>query len=191
MATVSDDPKAEPLAEPTVADLEAALDATNVPIAGEGDEASGAGAVSATTADEGDTGALLLDLQAENARLKEQAARTLADYQNLERRVQADRARAIEWARMTIYEGLLQPLEHLDLAAAALHDKGLDMVVDGFWQVLGEGGLQKIAPQGEKFDVNTMEAVEKVGEGETVTEVVAPGFRLGEQVLRPAKVKVG
>ncbi len=130
-------------------------------------------------------------LQKENQALREQANRALADYQNLERRLRSERAATVEFARGEVFEALLQPLEHLDLAAKTLKDQGLDMVVKQFWDVLGEQGLSMITPVGEKFDAQTMEAVEKVGEGETVKEVVMPGFMLGTRCLRPAKVKVG
>ena len=134
---------------------------------------------------------LLQALQAENKKLREQASRALADYQNLERRQRADQAKSIDYAKETIFADLLQPLEHLSLAAASLKDAGLDMVVKQFWEALAGLGLTKIEPLGQPFDANTMEAIAKVGDGDTVKEVVALGFALGDRVLKPAKVKVG
>ena len=130
-------------------------------------------------------------LRLENRTLREQAARALADYQNLERRQREERNQTIEFAKQEVFANLLQPLEHLDLAAKTIKDQGLDMVVKQFWETLQDKGLTMLTPQGQKFDAEQMEAIEKVGEGETVQEVVAPGFKLGAHVLRPAKVKVG
>ena len=130
-------------------------------------------------------------LRLENHALREQAARALADYQNLERRQREERTQTIEFAKQQVFADLLQPLEHLDLAAKSLKDQGLDMVVKQFWETLQDKGLTMTSPQGQAFDAQTMEAIEKVGDGETVQEVVAPGFMLGTHVLRPAKVKVG
>lgn len=130
-------------------------------------------------------------LIAEAERCREQAARAMADYQNLTRHQKEDQGKMVQVARMMIFESLLQPLTHLSLAAKSLHDQGLDLVVGQFWQTLTEQGLKEIRPEGEKFNPETMEAIEKTGEGEVVTEVVSPGYLLNEQVLQVAKVKVG
>ena len=130
-------------------------------------------------------------LRLENHTLREQAARALADYQNLERRQREERTQTIEFAKQQVFADLLQPLEHLDLAAKSLQDQGRDMVVKQFWETLQGKGLTMINPQGQTFDAQTMEAIEKVGNGEIVQEVMSPGFMLGTHVLRPAKVKVG
>ena len=120
MPNITDDPKAEPLAAETETmplEGEIAIDEPELEVA------SNAGA--------DQTGDELSALRAQNAALKEQAARALADYQNLERHVREQRAKTIDVAKIAILESLLQPLEHLRLAAAALKDQGLDMVVSG------------------------------------------------------------
>lgn len=134
---------------------------------------------------------LIEKLEAEKAELKEKAARAVADYQNLWRRQKDEQGKMIQAARAITFGSLLQPLNHLALAAQNLDNQGLNMVVNQFWQTLNEQGLQEIKPLGEKFDPMSMEAIEKVGEGETVKEVLAPGYKLNEQVIQVAKVKVG
>ncbi len=129
--------------------------------------------------------------QLEAVKFQEQASRALADYQNLVRRQKEDQSKMAQVARMMIFASLLEPLRNLAFAAKSLDDQGLNMVIEQFWQVLGEQGLKEIKPMGEKFDPKTMEAVEKLGEGEIVQEVLTPGYSLGEQVLQVAKVKVG
>ncbi|MBQ6436815.1 nucleotide exchange factor GrpE [bacterium] len=141
--------------------------------------------------DDSNSDATLAALQAEVDALKEKAARAVADYQNLQRRQQEEQSRVVDYARITIFSSLLQPLEHLSLAAKALQDQGLDMVVKQFWTVLGEQGLEEISPLNQPFDANCMEAIQKVGEGNTVKEVLSPGYRLGKHVIQVAKVKVG
>lgn len=133
----------------------------------------------------------LITLQAENQKLQEQANRALADYQNLVRRQQEDRVNITAFAKGEIFTSLLQPLEHLSLAATSLNDKGLNLVVKQFWEVLQAQGLSEYRPLGESFDPNTMEAIEKVGKGEKVVEVCFPGYLLNGQTLKVAKVKVG
>jgi molecular chaperone GrpE len=133
----------------------------------------------------------LAALLQENQVLKEQVARTLADYQNLLRRQKEDQAKVVEYARITVFASLIQPLEHLSLAAASLKDQGLDMVLKQFWSELEAQGLREVKPEGEKFNPETMEAVEKVGEGEKVIAVLSPGYTLGDKLIQVAKVKVG
>ena len=129
-------------------------------------------------------------LQKQLADSLEREKRALADYQNLVKRNQEDRLKLIRLANKDLIETLLTPLEHLNLAAEQLDDQGLNMVVRDFWQVLEEAGLEEIYPKGEKFDLATMEVVEKKGEGDRVSKVVRRGYRLNGQVIQHAKVIV-
>jgi molecular chaperone GrpE len=123
--------------------------------------------------------------------VKEQLLRCQADYQNLLRRSRDERAQLAKMAARDAVEAILQPLEHLELAAKQISDSGLNMVVEQFKQNLGSLGLEEINPQGEKFDVNRMEAVEGSDpNGDLVSEVQAKGYSLNGQVIRHAKVVV-
>jgi molecular chaperone GrpE len=130
-------------------------------------------------------------LETEKIGLKEKAARAVADYQNLLRRQKDEQGKMVQAARTITFSSLLQPLNHLTLAAQNLDDQGLNIVVNQFWQTLNEQGLKEIKPVGEKFNPTIMEAIEKVGEGEEVKEVVCPGYELNGQIIQVAKVKVG
>lgn len=134
----------------------------------------------------------LHQLQQELQQCSERERRALADYQNVLRRSQEERAKLIALANADLMQSLLQPLDHLELAARQLQDKGLDMVLAQFKGTLTQFGLEPIAVEGKKFDIETMEAVErKSPEGETVVEVRATGYTLNGQVIRHAKVVVG
>ncbi len=118
----------------------------------------------------------------------EREKRSLADYQNLVRRTQEERATLVKFANKDLCEALLQPLEHLSLAALSLHDKGLDMVLAQFWKELARFGLTEMEVLGKTFDVATMEVVEKRAKGERVIEVVRKGYLLSGEVLQHAQV---
>jgi molecular chaperone GrpE len=133
----------------------------------------------------------LAQAQAEQTAATEREKRALADYQNLVRRSQEDRLRVAKLAGAEVVGALLEPLDHLGLAATQLKDKGLDMVVGEFWQVLGEIGLAEIPVMGLPFDLSTMEAVERTGKGEKVTQVVKKGYTLNGEVIQHAKVVLG
>lgn len=119
---------------------------------------------------------------------EEREKRILADYQNLQRRSQAERLAFIKMANRDFCQVLLQPLEHLSMAAANIKDRGLDMVVEQFWKELRDFGLEEIEVLGKKFDVSTMEVVDKKGEGEEVVEVVRKGYSLNGEIIQHAQV---
>jgi molecular chaperone GrpE len=72
--------------------------------------------------------------------------------------------------------------------------KGVQGIVKQFEKTLGDMGVSKIKTVGEPFDPNLHEAVSVDGDGEeqeTVGEELQAGYRLGDQVIRHAVVKVG
>jgi molecular chaperone GrpE len=137
--------------------------------------------------------------QAHQLRAEEAEKRAKADYQNLVRRNQEERTQFVKFATKELMSDLLQPLDHLSMAAAQLNDTGLNMVIDQLWQRLQQHGLQAIDPVGQPFDVATMEAVEgKTEENNTsdnqpaekmvVGKVVTKGYILNGEVIQFARV---
>jgi len=133
----------------------------------------------------------LEELERQMAAARENEKRALADYQNLVRRQQQDRARLVAAASREVIETILEPLEHLNMASRKLNDPGLTMVVDQLWERLDELGLDQLDVLGKEFDERTMEAVERRGHGSWVLAVVRPGFTLGDHVIQHAQVVVG
>jgi len=129
--------------------------------------------------------------QQEVDQLQAKAARAMADYQNLVRRQQEDRSKLITLANENLIGDLLEPLEHLSLAAEQIKDPGLQMVIKQFWTKLIEHGLVEINPIGEQFDVETMEVVDHDDQGQVVVQVVRRGYKLGDHVVQYAKVILG
>ncbi|HSW89247.1 MAG TPA: nucleotide exchange factor GrpE [Patescibacteria group bacterium] len=118
--------------------------------------------------------------------------RALADYQNLERQTHEGQIRFAKLATQGFVEELLQPYEHLQLAAKHLQDKGLEMVINQFKQVFESQGLVEINPLGKPFDAGSMEVIEtKGGKENEVLEVASVGFELNGIVVKHARVVVG
>ena len=132
----------------------------------------------------------IAELQKQLAESLEREKRVLADYQNLVKRNKEDRVEFLQLANRGLIETLLSPLEHLSMAAKQINDQGLNLVVRDFWQVLEEAGLKEIYPKDEEFDLETMEVVDKKGDGQTVVEVTKRGYRLNGKVIQHAKVIV-
>jgi len=91
---------------------------------------------------------------------QESERRALADYQNIVRRNQEERQHLVKLASKELVSDMLQPLEHLQLAADQIDDQGLNMVIDQFWKTLENHGLKKVTVLGEPFDGELMEVVE-------------------------------
>jgi molecular chaperone GrpE len=118
--------------------------------------------------------------------------RALADYQNLEKRIEKDKADFVQYSNRQLIQKLLTVLDNLERAEEHLKDQGLELAVKEFKRVLGEEGLSEIDAVGQDYDPALMEAVEVV-EGEDsgkVIEVTQKGYFLKDKVVRPVKVKV-
>lgn len=124
--------------------------------------------------------------------LEEQARRYLADYQNLQRRVQEDRIRWIQTANKELLLKLLPVLDTLMLAQKHIDDKGLELSIKQFLDILEKEGVKRIDTVGKKFDPLVMECVDtREGKEWDVLEEVKSGYKIGDIVLRPALVVVG
>lgn len=130
-------------------------------------------------------------LKEELSTAQEKERRALADYQNLLRRTEQERSRVAQFANKYLLQGLLPVVENLDKAAKQLNDSGLNIVVNQLWDVLKEVGLEKIEAEGKEFDVETMEAVGRKGEGDQVIDVIQAGYKLKGEVIQHAKVVLG
>ncbi len=125
--------------------------------------------------------------------------RVSAEYANYRRRVDRDREAVRELAVGGVLSSLLPVLD--DLGRAAQHGElqgGFKAVADSLEGVVAKLGLERFGAEGEAFDPTLHEALmqEEAGpdgvavDGPTVVRVLQPGYRLGERVLRPARVAV-
>lgn len=99
--------------------------------------------------------------------------------------------------------GLLPVLDNLERATEAAESgstleqvtAGVRQTADSFKNALAAAGVEPVAASGELFDPELHEAVETVPsdlamDGRVVTEYTR-GYRMGDRLLRPARVKVG
>lgn len=137
-------------------------------------------------------GAELSSLKELVEQLDNKFKRSLADYQNLQRRTQEEKGMWIRSANKDLILKLLPVLDTLLLAGRHLQDKGLELAIDQFEKVLETEGVKKIETIGKKFDPLVMECVEtKEGNDWEVLEEVRAGYRSDDLILRPAYVVVG
>src|SRR5271165_1960140 len=129
------------------------------------------------------------------------AQRTQADFENYRKRVAREAAGAQERGAIALAKEMLPALDNLDraLEAAAEDDpllQGVRLVRAELGAALARAGIESFSPAGEVFDPALHEAVATASQppdGEpsgTVVEVYQPGYRLGANVIRPARVVV-
>ncbi len=127
------------------------------------------------------------------------AQRTQADFENYRKRVARDAAQAQDRGVAKLAKELLPALDNLDRAieAAEAEDPllaGVRLVRSELAAALARLGIEAFVPLGEQFDPNLHEAVaqqpvEGAASG-TVAEVFQSGYRMGESIVRPARVLV-
>jgi len=130
------------------------------------------------------------------------AQRTQADFENYRKRVARESALAQERGVAKLAKELLPAIDNLDraLGAAAKDDPLLDgvrLVRAELSAALARLGVESFSPLGETFDPAVHEAMATVPQpaeagaaSGLVVEVYQPGYRLGESVIRPARVVV-
>ena len=138
-------------------------------------------------------------LEEENAHLKDQLLRTVAEMENIRRRAADDVSKAHKFsiekfahALVPVQDSLEKALEDQSGDVAVLRE-GVDLTLKQLVQALENGGVVEVNPKGEKFDPNFHQAISTVPsdlEAGMVVDVLQKGFKIADRVLRPALVIV-
>jgi molecular chaperone GrpE len=127
------------------------------------------------------------------------AQRVQADFENYRKRAAREQERLVAHAHERLVRELLPVLDDLEraLEAAEAHEEakleeGVALVARSLADILRKEGLEQVQTEG-KFDPHVHEALlsqpSEAEEG-AVVEVIQKGYRLGDRVLRPARVVV-
>jgi molecular chaperone GrpE len=132
------------------------------------------------------------EVQETQENFKDKWLRALADYKNLERRVEENQSQLILLANASLLSKLLPTLDLMETALKHVEDPGLTLIVKQFQEALKSEQVSEIEALEQPFDSATMECVEtKPGKKDQVIEVQKKGYRYKEFVLRPVQVIVG
>ncbi len=138
----------------------------------------------------------------EKDQFRAMAQRAQADFVNFRSRVEAENA---EIRRRSVRSVLIKVLEVADSIDAALEPDvisgvdqkfvdGVDAISRGFESFLSGEGVERFDSVGEKFDPRLHEALIRTATddhpSETVIRVMRAGYKMGDDVLRPASVEV-
>lgn len=147
------------------------------------------------------------DPAAEIAALNDKLLRTLAEGENLRRRAQREREDTAKFAITNFARDILSVADNLQRALASLPETpadaedAIDAFADGvkltereLQSIFERHGIEKIDPQGQKFDHDRHEAMFEMPTADapagTVVQVFEVGYLLKDRLLRAAKVAV-
>ena len=147
-------------------------------------------------------------LAEENADLKDRLLRAVAEMENLRKRTGREVRDAGQYAISTFARDMLVVADNLQRALDTVPPEdgeaakiafnsmreGVSLTRSELARLMERHGVSEIAADGEKFDPNLHQAMFEIPDTSvpngTVMQVVQPGFRIGERVLRPAMVGV-
>jgi molecular chaperone GrpE len=147
-------------------------------------------------------------LQAENSKLKEETEQwknkyylAFADLANTRKTIEKDHETFVKYRSQGFLEKMLPALDSFEMALMAEpkdpainnYYKGFKMILSQLEEALKNEGVTTIVPKkGDKFDANTMHAIQTVpgDEDETVAQVYTKGYVLLDRMIRPAMVVV-
>lgn len=143
-------------------------------------------------------------LQAEKQEYLDGWQRSRAEYANLKKSGESDKGKIIEILKTDLLENFLPVLDSFNMAFSnkktweAVDQNwrvGVEHIYNQLKSVMEEYGLEEIGKEGEDFNEEVHESVEtedteNESDDHKVSKVVQKGYRRGEYIIRPAKVKV-
>ncbi len=148
---------------------------------------------------------VLAAFEVERAEMRDRLMRALADLENTRKRAEKDRRDAALYGGSKLARDLLPVHDNLARALGAADEQtraqakglvdGVELTMRELLSILGKHGVERVSPQpGDAFDPHLHEAmfeapVPQLQPGQVI-QVLAEGFRLHEQLLRPAQVGV-
>lgn len=151
--------------------------------------------------------ARVLELEAQVAELRDNLLRALAETENIRKRGERQVEDSHKYAITGFARDILSIADNLERALDAVPEdrrdehellgmllEGVMAVQAGFLQTMTTNKIERLIPLGEPFDPNLHEAMFEVPGTDypngTVAQVMEPGYRLHDRLLRPARVGV-
>ena len=146
----------------------------------------------------------LAEAEAKNAELQDKYLRQAAEFDNYRKRTIKEKAELIKSAAEKLMVAELPVVDDMDRALENM-EKGMDadaciegfkLIVHKFNNILTQNGLEKIETDGQEFDTDFHEAIALIPAPSEelkgkILDCVQPGYKLGDKVIRHAKVAVG
>ena len=147
------------------------------------------------------------ELDAQNAQLTDKLLRTMADMENLRNRTRRDKEDAIKYAPQKLVTDLIGVMDNLQRALSAVSEEaaegnedlktlrdGVEMTNREMLKVFERYNITEVEAMGVRMDPHSHEALFEIPDPSqpegTILQVIQPGFRLHDRLLRPARVGV-
>jgi molecular chaperone GrpE len=144
-------------------------------------------------------------LEEELAEARDKHLRAVAELDNFKRRTAREKAELSAHVKVSVFSDILGVVDdfdrffqHVENAQSELDDgfvQGVELIHKSLQKALDKHGVEPVAETGVLVDYNLHEAVmtapvEDREQDHTVLEILEVGYRIGETLIRPAKVKV-
>ena len=148
--------------------------------------------------------AQLAEAQEKIAELQDRYLRQAAEFDNYRKRTIKEKADLIKSAAEKLMVAELPVVDDMDRALENMEKgsdaeaciEGFKLIVQKFKNILAQSGLEKIETEGQDFDTDFHEAIALIPapteelKGK-ILDCVQQGYKLGDKVIRHAKVAVG
>ena len=143
------------------------------------------------------------ELESVLAEWQDKYLRLQAEFDNYRKRTIREKMELVETGGRAVLLAMLPVRDDVQRAVAAMEKSddiealraGVQLIAQKFTEALRQKGVTEIEVKDKEFDAELCEAVARFAAGEEkkgkVIDVVQTGYRLGERVLRFAKVVVG
>lgn len=138
-------------------------------------------------------------LKAETAELNDRLLRQYAEFDNFRKRTAKEKLEITNYTKVQCIQEMLGAVDNFERALSMEcqdpeYKKGMEMIFGQMAETVKKLGAEEIPAEGAPFDPNFHEAIQQVEDesfGEnTVCRVLQKGYRLGDKVIRPARVVV-
>lgn len=138
---------------------------------------------------------LLAQAQERIAELEDKNLRMMAEFDNFRRRTNKEKLELMETAGERIFTQMLPLVDDFERAVAATQDEGVKLIYQKFLSFLDKNDVHPIQTEDADFNTDEHEAVTTFAAGEEkkgkVIDCTQKGYKLGDKVIRFAKVVVG
>ena len=144
-------------------------------------------------------------LKEEVAEAKDKYLRLFSEFENFRRRTAREKLDLIKTASEELVVALIPVVDDFERALQNMNDdsdvktvrEGVDLIYQKFTKTLNQKGVEKIATEkGDDFNDEVHEAITQIPAPEDklkgkIVDVIEPGYKLGDKVIRFAKVVTG
>lgn len=142
-----------------------------------------------------DTTPSIEELEARIAELEDKNLRMMAEFENYRRRTNKEKLDLMATAGERIFAEMLPLVDDFERAIKATEDEGVKLIYQKFLSFLDKNDVHAIQTEGVDFNTDEHEAVTTFAAGEDqkgkVIDCTQKGYKLGDKVIRFAKVVVG